>query len=121
MKNPQSLLIVEDNSLVARTLSEALEESGFLVSLCGTGFDALNYIEMEPSLSAVVTDIRLGEGPTGWEVARRVRECFPEAPVVYISGDGSGDYGDEAVPNSVILRKPFRPSELVSMVAALLH
>jgi DNA-binding response OmpR family regulator len=121
MERSQSLLLVEDEPLVAMSLADALEECGFRVSLCGTGFDALNYIEMEDSITAIVTDIRLGNGPDGWEVARRAREHFPCAKVVYITGDSAAEYSTEGVPKSVILQKPFPTAELVDTVSSLLH
>jgi DNA-binding response OmpR family regulator len=117
----ESLLLVEDEPLIALFLADALEESGYSVSLCGTGFDALNYIEMEDGLAAVVTDIRLGDGPDGWEVARRARQHFPNAQVVYISGFLDAESADEAVPESAILRKPIEQGELVRAVATLLR
>ncbi|HKT15761.1 MAG TPA: response regulator [Allosphingosinicella sp.] len=121
MDQADSLLLVEDEPLVAMSLADALEESGFRVSLCGTGFDALNYIEMEDSIAAVVTDIRLGNGPDGWEVARRAREHFPGATIIYITGDSAAEYSTEGVPKSVILQKPFPTAQLVNAVSSLLH
>jgi len=117
MDNIESLLLVEDEPLVALSLADALEEGGFRVNLCGTGFDALNFIEMEESITAVVTDIRLGDGPDGWEVARRAREYFPRAQVVYITGDRAGEFPDEAVAGAVLLQKPFAMDELVKAVS----
>lgn len=116
-----SFLIVEDEPLVAMALVEALEECGYSASVCGTGFDALNFIEMERGLLGVVTDIRLGEGPNGWEVARRAREHFPAAPVIYITGDSANAFAAEGVPKSVILQKPFPLKEFLRTVSSLLH
>jgi DNA-binding NtrC family response regulator len=116
-----SLLLVEDEPLIALACLDALEERGFLVSLCGTGFDALNYIEMEPKIAGVITDIRLGDGPDGWEVARRARAFFPTMPVVYITGDSAADFFVERVPDSVILQKPFAHGVLADVVSALLN
>lgn len=121
MVDPGAVLVVEDEARVASSLVEAFERSGFVVSLCGTGFDALNYIEMEDDIVAIVTDVSLSEGPDGWEVARRARAHFPKAPIVYISGDGAATYPAEAVANSRLMRKPLRPMELVNTVSALLH
>ena len=121
MEDPGSVLVVEDEALVASSLVEAFESSGFVVSLCGTGFDALNYIEMEDDIVAVVTDVSLGEGPDGWEVARRARAHFPDAPIVYISGEGAAAFREEAVANSRLVSKPLRAMELVNAVSALLH
>jgi CheY-like chemotaxis protein len=116
-----SLLIVEDEPLVAMSLVDAFEECGYRVSVCGTGYDALNYIEMEGDIVALVTDIRLGDGPDGWEIARRARAHFPATPVIYITGDSAGDYGEHAVPKSVILQKPFPIAQLIKTVSSLLQ
>lgn len=121
MEDPGSILVVEDEAPIASSLVAAFENSGFVVSLCGTGFDALNYIEMEDDIVAVVTDVSLDEGPDGWEIARRARAHFPDAPVVYISGDAAAAPPGEAVANSRLMRKPLRPKDLVNAVSALLH
>jgi hypothetical protein len=34
----------------------------------------------------LVTDINLGEGPDGWDVARQARELIPNLPTGYVSG-----------------------------------
>jgi CheY-like chemotaxis protein len=116
-----SLLIVEDEPLSGMLMANALEAKGYSVSLCGTGYDALNYIEMEDGIAAVVTDIRLGDGPDGWEVARHARAHFPEARIVYITGFADEVGSDEAVPESVLLEKPVEVEELISTVSRLLN
>ena len=115
-----SLLLVEDEPLVALSITEALEANGYRVSSCGTGFDALNYIEMEDDVSAVVTDINLGHGPDGWEVARRAREHFPSAAIVYITGERAPEFEEEAVSRSRLLEKPVDADEVVKAVSDLL-
>ena len=71
---------------------------------------------------ALITDIRLGRGePTGWDIARRARELSPTLPVIYMTGDGAGDYPANGVPNSVLLCKPFAPAQVVTAVAQLLN
>jgi DNA-binding response OmpR family regulator len=115
-----SLLLVEDEPLIALSIVDALEEIGCRVSICGTGFDALNYIEMEDDVSAVVTDINLGQGPDGWEVARKAREYFPSAAIIYITGERAGEFEEEGVSRSLMLEKPVAADELVKAVAELL-
>jgi CheY-like chemotaxis protein len=121
VENLASLLIVEDEPLSGMLMANAFEASGYSVSLCGTGYDALNYIEMEDGIAAVVTDIKLGDGPDGWEVARRAREHFPEARIVYITGFVDDVAREEAVPESVLLEKPLEVDELISTVEQLLN
>ena len=117
----ETLLLVEDEPLTALFLADALEAEGYRVNCCGTGFDALNYIDMEDSITAIVTDIRLELGPDGWEIARRAREQFPDAQVIYITGHAEAEFGEEKVPESVILRKPFKSAELVKAITAMLN
>ena len=119
--NTVPILLVEDEPLLAFALMDSLEERGYHVSVCGTGIDAINFIEMEDCIAAVVTDIRLGNGPDGWEVARCAREHFPGTPVVYITGDSAGAFASKKVPESILLQKPFPLSSLIDAVSALVH
>ncbi len=61
---------------------------------------------------AVVTDIRLGKGPDGWDVGRRARELVSDMSVVYVSGDSTHDWSSKGVPESVVILKPFAPTQL---------
>jgi two-component SAPR family response regulator len=60
-----------------------------------------------------VTDIELGVGPDGFEIARRARLANPEVPVVYLSGTELRRYASEGVNNSRFIPKPFSPDQLV--------
>ena len=46
----------------------------------------------------LITDIRLGNGQSGWEVAKHLRQANPTIPVVYMSGDSAIHWGAEATP-----------------------
>jgi FixJ family two-component response regulator len=54
----------------------------------------------EPNILGIITDIRLGSSPDGWEVARIAREIDPEMAVVYISGHGGVQWASQGVPGS---------------------
>jgi two-component system cell cycle response regulator CpdR len=99
MTPTKTLLLVEDEGLIRHDLKEGLVEAGFDVSDVAAGGTALSDIEADPSrFSGLVTDINLGKGPDGWEIARRARELLPNLPVVYISGHGSADWPSKGVP-----------------------
>jgi DNA-binding NtrC family response regulator len=68
---------------------------------------------------ALVADIDLGGKMDGWEVAKHAREIDPEFPVVYMSGDSAGDWAANGVSNSIMLNKPFAPTQLVTAVSQL--
>ncbi|WP_374989954.1 response regulator [Rhizobium sp. TH2] len=80
------------------------------------------FVEIENGeISALVTDINLGSGPSGWDVARRAREARPDLPVVYVSGQHSAEWTVHGVPNSIMISKPYVPALLVTAIATLLN
>jgi hypothetical protein len=57
------------------------------------GGKPLSELEADASrFNGLITDINLGKGPDGWEVARRAREFIPTLLVVYMSGHGAVDW-----------------------------
>jgi DNA-binding response OmpR family regulator len=87
----------------------------------GQAGKALSELEADPTrFSGLITDISLGRGPDGWEIARRGRELIPDLPVVYISGHGSADWPSKGVPNSLTLSKPFATAQLITAISTLL-
>lgn len=72
------------------------------------------------SIQGIITDIRFGEPPDGWDVARVAREIDSEMPIVYVSGDSAPDWASKGVPNSLILAKPFAMAQLVTAISQLL-
>jgi DNA-binding response OmpR family regulator len=58
---------------------------------------------------------------TGWDVARRAREIFPNMPVVYMTGAAADQWPSHGVPNSVLLQKPFAPAQVVTAISQLLN
>jgi CheY-like chemotaxis protein len=77
MKPTKILLLVEDEPLI-RHLKEALMEAGFDVAEAASGAKALSEFEADASrIRGLITDINLGKGPDGWEIARRGRELIP--------------------------------------------
>jgi DNA-binding response OmpR family regulator len=121
MTPSKTLLLVEYESLVRHDLREGLVAAGFDVMEAPQGARALSELEADPSrFLGLITDITLGKGPDGWEIARRGRELVPDLPVVYISGHGSADWQSKGVPKSLTLAKPFATAQLVTAISTLL-
>jgi two-component system cell cycle response regulator CpdR len=121
MTPTKMLLLVEDEALVRHDLKEGLVGAGFDVIDLAQGEKALSEIKADPSrISGLITDINLGRGPDGWEIARRARELIPALPVVYMSGHGAVDWPSKGVPNSLILTKPFATAQLITAISTLL-
>ncbi len=120
--NELPILLVEDEPLVQELLSEALEGAGYKVLIASRGQEALELLDQEATnVSGLVTDINLGAGPKGWDVARRARELHADLPVVYLSGDSAHQWTVQGVPHSVMIQKPFANSQIIVALAELLN
>ena len=115
------LLLVEDDALVLIAAEDALEGGGYAVSAATDGRAALAALEVpSAAFAGVVTDIHLGSGPDGWEVARRAREIQADLPIVYVTAEAASEWPIKGVPNSVLVQKPFAPAQLLSAIATLI-
>lgn len=116
------LLLVEDDQSIRSMLQEILEEGGYELILSSNGNEALSSLEgQSDGLRGLITDIDLGQGPNGWDVARRARELKPDISVVYMSGASAHDWTSHGVPNSTMVSKPFAPAQIVTAISALLN
>lgn len=117
-----SLLVVEDDPLVLIAIEAALLDAGFNVLTAVSGSEAMLALDADDGqLKAVVTDIRMGTGPSGWDVARHARERSPTMPVIYASGDSADQWAVQGVPHSIMLCKPFAFPQLITALAGLLN
>jgi CheY-like chemotaxis protein len=115
------VLLVEDDEFLGVLFELALSDAGYTVARARSGMEALSKLAAEaPHVDALVTDINLGEGPDGWQVARRARARSAELPVVYMTGSAADDWAPQHVPYGVLLLKPFETEQLVRMVGELL-
>lgn len=116
------LLLVDDEPLIALQLEDALSEAGFTCILARDGTAAFKEVEADMArFSGVITDVHLGPGPDGWQVAHRARELVPEIPIIYMTGAGSGEWSANGVPNSILVQKPFVPAQIITAITGLLN
>jgi DNA-binding response OmpR family regulator len=69
---------------------------------------------------ALLTDVNLGDGISGWELARQIREITPGFPVVYMTSASAPDWKSQGVDGSLLIEKPFAPAQLAAAVSQLL-
>ncbi|OKO74610.1 transcriptional regulator [Bradyrhizobium sp. NAS80.1] len=116
------VLVIEDEQLLQEIIHDALKEAGFDLTTVASGREAVAMIESDAvKYSALVTDVNLKGPMKGWEVARLVRQIDPAFPIVYMTGAAADEWPSEGVPNSVLLKKPFAPAQLVTAVSQLLN
>ena len=121
MRTSLLVVVVEDEPLILEMVREALEEAGFEVLSATSSGSAEEKIEAADEIVGLITDVRLGRGPDGWELARTVRSSRPNLPVVYMTGDSAGEWSAQGVPRSLIVQKPFAVGQVVAALTGLLN
>ena len=112
------LIVVEDDDGVRVLVEELLLDRGYNVITAQTGAEGLDRIQREPSLSLVITDIRM-PGIDGWELARRAMEMRAGLKVLYITGY-PGEQRPNDAPPGPLLRKPWRAGEFYECLEQLI-
>ncbi len=116
------IVYAEDDPIVRMALLAALEDAGFEVCEVSDGDSAIEILRKETSsVAGLVTDINLGMGADGWEVARLGRELNPTLPVVYLSAQSHDAWAAKGLPNSSMIAKPFAPTQVVVALSLALN
>ncbi len=117
----EHVLLVEDEPLISEMLQLVLEDAGYCVTVrCSAELALAVLDDAETAPDALITDIHLGKGRPGWDVAKRAREANPHMPVIFVTGDSGHQWHAQGVPLSVMITKPFRPDHLVGVLQGLL-
>jgi CheY-like chemotaxis protein len=114
---PISVLIVEDEALIASYIEEVLGESGFRVAgIAASGPEALS-LAAENSPALALVDIRLTGPIDGIELACQLREKFA-VPAIFLSGliDAQTTERARAAHPLGFLPKPFLPSQVFNAI-----
>lgn len=115
------LLLVEDETSLALTLSDRLRAEGYDVEVCATGESALELLEDRP-VDLVILDLML-PGIDGLEVCRELRRRGLQLPVLMLTA--KSEIVDKVVGLKLgaddYLTKPFEMIELLARLEALLR
>ena len=95
MNAKHTILIVDDDPKVRKTLSDILGVRGYVPIAAATGKAALGRIEEEMPAVALI-DLRL-EDISGLEVMRGIKECSPGTECIVLTGYASQASAIEAV------------------------
>ncbi|MEL6526126.1 MAG: response regulator transcription factor [Chloroflexota bacterium] len=118
-----TILIVDDDKEIARTLVKYFEQADFRTQYAHNGTMALNIIRAEP-IDLVVLDLMLPDRD-GWEITRIVRadKRLKQLPIIMLTarvGDSDKLLGLELGADDYVT-KPFNPHEVVARTRAVLR
>jgi two-component system, cell cycle sensor histidine kinase and response regulator CckA len=118
---PVQVLVVDDDVTARAATRRALEHQGYSVIVAEDALDGLRMLERtHVPVDLLITDVRM-PGMHGDALVVRVREAWPELPVLYVSGEPRharlvGETGGRVQ----FLAKPFLPAELLESVREIL-
>lgn len=110
---PLSVLVVEDQALVAMQLSFLIEDAGHTVGGWATDPEEAHGILRQAQIDVALVDIHLADGPTGVELATYIGDL--EIPVLFMTANAKRVPAD-FVGAIGVLAKPFTASSVTAML-----
>ncbi|GAB1456023.1 hypothetical protein MASR2M48_13300 [Spirochaetota bacterium] len=80
----KTILLVEDEAIIAMSEKRQLEDYGYAIQTVDTGEDAVEAINTMPEIDLVLMDINLGGGIDGTEAAAIILASH-DIPIVFVS------------------------------------
>ena len=108
------ILIVEDEDIILRLLSEAMIEDGFHVIGVATAEEALLCLQNGERFDVLMTDIQLPGALDGLELAEAVRRRMPLLPIIITTGQPDRMQNWRAGEADLFIPKPYRPSQVAA-------
>ena len=110
------VLVVEDDAVIREMIAEILIEEGVEADGVGYAEEALVLLGSGEKIDLLVTDIDLGDGLTGIDLATIARSRHAEVELLFISGHSEDRAGQVPGPHDHVLQKPFRAQDLVAIL-----
>ena len=121
MPEPE-ILFVDDERDILDIGVMALREAGYAVQPALNGDIALVLIEQGLPFRLLITDVVMPGLLDGFALARRARAVDPGLPIIYTTGFARvANLRSPGAPHGDTLPKPWRPSELLKLVHAVLR
>jgi PAS domain S-box-containing protein len=111
------VLVVEDDVLVSELAAGMLNELGFEALVTHSAKEALERLSGERRPTLIFTDVVMPGGVSGIELARKVRDRYPELPILLTTGYSEQVTGSHGFP---VLPKPYAMATLASALSNLL-
>lgn len=118
----ETVLVVDDRQDVAELARTILRDFGYTVLMAGSGKEALEILDSSERIDLLFTDMIMPGGMNGVVLAREARRRQPRLKVLLATGyaEASLERTDVGGSEFEILNKPYRRTELIRRVRAIL-
>ena len=116
-----SILVVEDDILIRDYVSDLLKSAGHDVTSAASGTEAVEVLNSPLNPDLLFTDIYMGVGMDGIELARNARLILPDIKILFSSGYIGANERDHFPQGAEILPKPYRRKDCLEKVMAMLE
>ena len=112
------ILLVEDELVILMATEEGIKDAGHKVMTAMSGPEAITHISHHPGVfSALVTDYNLPGGINGVDLVKYMRAVYPAIPMFITTATPQAvDEIDRHEYSLHVINKPYRITELVSMI-----
>jgi CheY-like chemotaxis protein len=117
----ETILVVEDDGLIALYLTELMEKTGYCVGSASSGEMVLQALKESPLPDLILMDVGLAGSLDGIETFRQIRRQF-SIPAIFITAYTSPAILEriwEVAPEGYIV-KPFLDKDLLTLVRKVL-
>ena len=106
------VLVIDDEDIVLTSCHRTLTPEGYEVKTAKSGIDGLKMLKNEP-FNIVLVDIKMPD-MDGIEVLRRIKEEWPDTPVVIITGFSTIEAAVFTIKLGAYdyIEKPFTPERI---------
>jgi CheY-like chemotaxis protein len=116
--NPQTILLVDDDEMLARMIAELLRGEGYQVRTARNGLHGYSSYYRHRT-GTVITDIEMPD-MDGFEMMRCIRAIDPSVNTIYMSG-AAEQYRQTLAAEAqkfgaAVLRKPFAGMDLLKLI-----
>jgi CheY-like chemotaxis protein len=119
VKQPPIVLVVDDEKVIADTLSIILSRNGFFVQ---TAYDAASALELSEIIppDLLLSDVMMGPGMDGTQLAMEMTRSCPDCKVILFSGHAATQdllaRASGLGHRFTVLAKPLHPAELLERI-----
>ena len=113
-----NILVVDDEAGIRESLASILRDEHYAVETVASGEEALEKLALQP-FDVVVSDMGMGAGMNGWELADAIKRQWPDVRFLLATGWGAAIDPVEARTRGVeaVLAKPYQLTDLLRALA----